>query len=111
MSDLNEVESATEFLNRLPGLRKAMSESKKFAELKAKLSPPLSIDGEELYFGFYGDVPVSEDELYLKSLLEGARQSLPQGTQRKESGEIYKELFDELSDDLKSAIKDEAQKP
>lgn len=102
MSDQQGIPSASEFLDRHFGLRQAMAESRKFAELKAKLPPPLSIDEEDLYFGLYGDVPVSEDELYLTSLLQGARQ--------RDARCIYGELYAELSDDLKAVIADEAHK-
>ena len=101
MADLNGIESASEFLDRHPRLREAMAKSEKFTALKAK-QRSLNIDGEELFFGLYGDVPVNEDELYLKSLLEGARQ--------KDGSSLYGELFAELSNDLKSVIEARAKK-
>jgi len=102
MSDQKEDYSATELLDRHPELRKAMSESGKFAELKAGMRPPLNIDGEELYFGLYGDVPVNEDELYIRTLLQGAS--------RPGAGDIYSEMFEELPEELKLLIGDLAGK-
>lgn len=96
MSNESGKSSATKFLDEHPELRTAMSESKKFAELKERAA--MDIDGERLY-PVRGDTLGEEDDFYLDSLIKG---SSPAGVDRMYGA--ARELFLELDERLKSLI-------
>lgn len=102
MSNQEDYRDAMGFLNNHPELRSAMARSNIFSEIKNKLSPPLLIDGESIYFMFGDAGQVNEDELYYKALITGSTRS--------SSGDLYHDLFEELDPNLKQLISDEAKK-
>lgn len=85
--------SATRFLDAHPELRRVMSASASFAELKARES--LSVDGEVFYV-VRGDTRGGEDELFLDALAGGANPAARDGLKRA--------LFLELSEQLREAV-------
>ena len=85
--------SATRFLDAHPRLRRAMSESKTFGELKGRES--LAVGGEVFYV-VRGDTLGGEDELFLDALARGAQPAA--------RDELSRALFLELSDELKEIV-------
>ncbi|HEX7317616.1 MAG TPA: hypothetical protein VF297_27185 [Pyrinomonadaceae bacterium] len=85
--------SATKFLDEHPDLRRVMSESASFAELKARESFP--VDGEVRYV-VRGDTFGGEDELFLDALARGADPVA--------RDELSRALFLELSKQLREVV-------
>jgi len=93
VSDEEIKSPATVFLDAHPELRRMMSESEDFAELKKQAE--LEVDEDKFYI-VKGDVLGGEDELYLDALAAGAKSA--------SQDELRRRMFLELSDDLKSAV-------
>lgn len=83
-----------------PELRRAMKDSRVFEKIKSRAA--LEVDDEEFYI-VKSDTLGGEDDLYLDALAQGAK------AEREE--DLNRELFLELDDEQKNALKERLEKP
>jgi hypothetical protein len=85
------LSDAADFLSTHPGLEDAMRASERFARLRE--GALLEVDEERLYI-VRGDTLGDEADLYLETLVRGARSERPDDPNRA----VFLELNDELQD-------------
>jgi hypothetical protein len=103
MPGQNYKSFATLILDKHPELRKAMSESERFAELKEQSSLD-EVGGKVIYL--VNDMQADEDTLYVDALVKGFK-GLVKNKMGDSVGEIYRKLFLELDDQLKSIVEEQ----
>ena len=92
------MSDAAEFMQLHPGLERAMSASEGFAWIRD--AAVLEVDAERLYI-VRGDMLGEEADLYLETLVRGARSERPDDPNRA--------VFLELDDELQEAVRRRAE--
>jgi hypothetical protein len=99
MSDEKYKSFANRILDENPDLRSAMTQSEKFTELKDRFTLD-EVAGQTIYL--VNDTQGDEDALYVDALAKGAKALL----KNKEVEDIYRELYLELDDTLRTFVED-----
>ena len=85
------MSDAAEFVRMHPGLERTMSASERFARIRDDTA--LEVDAERLYI-VWGDTLGDEADLYMETLVRGARSDRPDDPNRA----VFLELDDELQE-------------